>query len=84
MEHNNNTILLNEHEAADRLGIKVSTLRRWRVKGSDLPFIRIGGRIKYADNDIEGYIQSRRVLSTSADVANPSSNGGGHDQEEAQ
>lgn len=56
--------LINEHEAAVLLGIKVSTLRAWRVKGSTLPFCRIGRAIRYARDDIDDFIAASKATST--------------------
>ncbi len=57
--------LLNEHEAAEILQIKVSTLRSWRVKGGKLPFSRIGGRmIRYHPADIRNFIEASKSTST--------------------
>lgn len=56
--------LLNEHEAAEILQIKVSTLRSWRVKGSPLPFRRIGRAIRYAPQDIAAFIDAGKATST--------------------
>jgi excisionase family DNA binding protein len=47
-------------EAAARLEVAEITIRRW-VKDGILPYYRIGGRIKFEEQDIENYKQSRRV-----------------------
>ncbi len=62
--------LLNEHEAAELLGVKVSTLRAWRIKGSKLPFLRLGRAIRYDPADIEAFkLASKAYSTTEADNA---------------
>jgi hypothetical protein len=58
--------MLNEHEVADILNIKVSTLRSWRVKGSPLEFCSIGRSIRYEPAAVEAFIAANRMTSTSA------------------
>jgi hypothetical protein len=57
--------LINEHEAAARLGLKVSTMRRWRWAGTGVPFVRIGSAIRYDPRDLEAFIAAGRRKSTS-------------------
>ena len=58
--------LVNECEAAEILGLKVATLRRWRWAGSPLPFIKLAGRaIRYSAADLEAFIEAGRRTSTS-------------------
>jgi excisionase family DNA binding protein len=52
--------MLGIKEAAARLEVAEITIRRW-VKDGILPHYRIGGRIKFEEQDIENYKQSRRV-----------------------
>ena len=59
--------LVNEHEAAARLGIKVSTLRRWRWAGQGICFIKIGTSVRYDPQDIRAFIEAGRRSSTSDD-----------------
>lgn len=58
--------LVNEHEAARRLGLKVSTLRRWRWQGSGPTFCRIGAAVRYDPRDLAAFIEAGRRASTSA------------------
>ncbi len=50
--------LLNEHEVAKILNVKVPTLRRWRWAGSDLPFVKIGSAVRYRQDDIAAFIEA--------------------------
>lgn len=58
--------LINEHEAARRLGLKVSTLRRWRWQGIGPIFCRIGAAVRYDPRDLADFIDAGRRASTSA------------------
>ena len=56
--------LINEHEAASRLGLQVSTLRRWRWARRGLKWIKIGSAVRYAPSDIQAFIDAGRSAST--------------------
>jgi hypothetical protein len=51
-----NNPLLKECAAADRLGVCVSTLRRWRWAGSGPEWIKLGGAVRYAPEALARYI----------------------------
>jgi predicted DNA-binding transcriptional regulator AlpA len=54
--------LLNPADVADLLGIKVETLQIWRCNHRyNLPYIKIGGRVRYKASDVETFIESRTV-----------------------
>ena len=57
--------LLNEHAAANRLGLSVKTLRRWRWAGRPPSFIKLGNAVRYDPGDIASFIESGRRCSTS-------------------
>ena len=57
--------LMNEREAAKRLGLRVSTLRRWRWAGKGPSFLKIGGAVRYDLADLEAFIEASRRRSTS-------------------
>jgi predicted DNA-binding transcriptional regulator AlpA len=57
------TRLLNEHDAADVLGISVSSLRRWRSerRGHGPAWIKVNGSaVRYSADDLLEYINSCR------------------------
>ena len=60
-----NQRLLNEREAAGRLGLSVKTLRRWRWAGHPPAFIKIGRAVRYDPAEIEAFIAAGRRVSTS-------------------
>ncbi len=54
-----NTSLLSSAEVAKLLNIHPVTLRKSRSKGTlPLPFIRIGGTVRYGEEDIHNFISS--------------------------
>jgi predicted DNA-binding transcriptional regulator AlpA len=57
--------LLSTPEVAQRLGLAEITLRKWRIAGSGPRFIRCGANVRYRAADIESWVSSRTVGSTS-------------------
>lgn len=55
-------MLLNERQAAERLGLSVKALQKWRFVGIGLPYVKLGTKsVRYDENDIAAYIQACRV-----------------------
>jgi predicted DNA-binding transcriptional regulator AlpA len=61
MPHEN---LIDENEAASRLGLSVKTLRKNRWKGRRPYFIKLGKSVRYEPSEIEDFIQSGRRTGT--------------------
>jgi excisionase family DNA binding protein len=57
--------LLTQREAAELLKLSQRTIERLRVSGLGPRFVRVGRSIRYRLTDIESYISSRVVASTS-------------------
>lgn len=57
--------LLTTPEVAGRLGVAEITLRKWRIYGTGPRFIRCGANVRYRNSDIESWVSSRTVGSTS-------------------
>ena len=54
------TPLLNPHQAADFLNVPESTLAVWRCTGRvALPYLKVGGHVRYRQEDIERYLLDR-------------------------
>jgi excisionase family DNA binding protein len=52
-----NKLLYSPDELAELLGIAPSTLTRWRRTGDpELPYVRLGGRVRYRAADIERFL----------------------------
>jgi len=56
-------------EAADKIGMAVSTLNKWRVAGFGPKFVKLGKRVLYRDEDIEAFITAGIRSSTSQESA---------------
>jgi len=57
--------MLTVHEAADYLRLSQRTLERLRVSGLGPKFVKCGRSIRYRQTDLEQWIASRVVRSTS-------------------
>lgn len=60
--------LLTQREAALALRLSERTLERSRVSGFGPPFCKLGRRVLYRADDLDQWITSRVVRSTSASV----------------
>jgi excisionase family DNA binding protein len=59
-------MLLTQAETANYLRLSERTLERWRVNGSSGPaFVKLGRRVLYRKSDLDEWIASRVVHSTS-------------------
>lgn len=61
---NVNAVLLTVEQAADYLGLAVSTLNRWRCHGEGPVFIKLGRAVRYRKSDINAYIERRSLSCT--------------------
>jgi predicted DNA-binding transcriptional regulator AlpA len=57
--------LQDEKQTAEILGIKPNTLAKWRLTGAGPKFARVGSAIRYDPKDVEAWLESRKVQSTS-------------------
>ncbi len=57
--------LLDTGPAAGVIGVAANTLSVWRMHGRhNLPFIKIGSRVKYRRSDLEKWLAARTGTST--------------------
>ena len=54
--------MLNDIQAAARLGVSPQTLRNHRCKGIGLPYTRFGRRVLYDPVDIEALISQNKIM----------------------
>ena len=52
---------LSREEVASRLGLHPETLRRWALKDEGPPALRIGKLLRYREDELEAWLESRRV-----------------------
>ena len=57
--------LLTAQEAAEYLGLEYSTLEKWRGQGRGPNYVKCGGSVRYRQNDLDTWIESR-VVKTAA------------------
>jgi len=62
------TVLLDTSATAKRLGLKLPTLAKMRLRGDGPPYLRIGGKVLYDEKDVEGFIAARPRFSSTADA----------------
>lgn len=56
-----NRALLNEHEAAQRLGLSVATLRRRRLLRQPPVWCKLGARVLYRAEDLTSFVEANIV-----------------------
>lgn len=57
-----NTDLLGTQQAAEYLGVTVSTLEVWRcTKRYNIPFIKVGRLVKYRKTALDAFLESRTI-----------------------
>lgn len=55
--------LLEPFEVSKILGVTVKSLAVWRcTKRYDLPYIKVGKSVKYHPEDVQAFIDSRKVV----------------------
>jgi predicted DNA-binding transcriptional regulator AlpA len=52
---------LNERQVAELLGLSVQTVRNWRFRRVGPAYIKLGGAVRYRPEDIEKYLETRRI-----------------------
>ena len=60
--------LLIPEETAERLGVSIRTLARWRVEGGGPKYAKIGAAVRYRSSSIDAWIEAHEVGSTSEEV----------------
>ena len=60
-EQVNGALYLTEREVAVKLGISVSTVRRWRGLRTGPSFVKLLGSIRYSSADLQNYLSARTV-----------------------
>jgi predicted DNA-binding transcriptional regulator AlpA len=58
----NNTNLMTEKEAAEKLAVSLATLRRRRLERRPPDWVKIGASVRYKVEDLESFIESCVVV----------------------
>ncbi|NYH95421.1 helix-turn-helix transcriptional regulator [Novosphingobium marinum] len=61
--------LANEVQTAEALDVAPNTLAKWRITGEGPPFLKIGRSVRYDPADVQQWLASRKVRSTSERAA---------------
>lgn len=56
-------------EAADYVRMSKPTLERFRVTGGGPIYCKLGGSVRYRKVDLDSWVESRRIRSTSESIA---------------
>lgn len=56
-------------EAANYVRLAMPTLERFRINGEGPIFIKLGGAVRYCQADLDAWLESRRIRSTSERAA---------------
>ena len=60
--------LFSRRDAARMLNVSVGTLDRWRLLGSGPVYRKLNGRVLYADQDLQRFVDNRARVSTRAEA----------------
>jgi excisionase family DNA binding protein len=61
--------ILNTREAAAYVRLGKPTLERFRITGEGPAYCQLGGAVRYRKSDLDVWLESRRIRSTSERVA---------------
>lgn len=50
--------LVNQKSAAERLGLSVRTLEKWRCTGDGSQYIKMGRLVRYRESDLNSFINN--------------------------
>ena len=53
---------LSRQQCAERIGVSVRTLDRWRFSGEGPSYYKIHKAVKYEEQDIENYLDSQKII----------------------
>lgn len=54
-----NSKLLTSEEVAQKLSVKLVTLEAWRCRGEGPAFVKVGRLVRYPDNLLDAWLDSR-------------------------
>lgn len=57
--------ILNTKEAANYVRLGKPTLERFRISGDGPPYAKLGGAVRYRRSDLDAWLSSRLIRSTS-------------------
>jgi excisionase family DNA binding protein len=60
MEENFMNTLISKVMLAQMLGISIFTVDAWVSKRKNIPFIKVGGRVMFSEDDVVAFIESNK------------------------
>lgn len=57
----NQKTFLSRQECAERIGVSVRTLDRWRFSGEGPSYYKIQKAVKYEEQDIDSYLDNQKI-----------------------
>jgi excisionase family DNA binding protein len=63
--------MVRTEQAAAILDVKKSTMEAWRCRGGGPPFVRYGRAIRYREEDLDRFIESKVRSNTSENPTTP-------------
>lgn len=60
--------LLSESQVSDLLGISLSKLRQDRHFHRGIPYVKIGRSVRYAEADVQAFVEARRIVPENKEV----------------
>lgn len=63
-----NNSIMSVKQAAEYLGLAVSTLNKWRCHGGGPVFVKMGRAVRYRIADLDKFIVERSMTSTSSTI----------------
>ena len=57
--------VIRTNEAAELLGLRISTLEAWRCRGGGPAFLKLGKAVRYRKSDLENFMAERIRRNTS-------------------
>lgn len=52
---------LKEQDVAEQTGISLSTLRKWRLRGINIPYHKLGKSVRYSQEAVDSFMASKLV-----------------------
>jgi hypothetical protein len=63
-----NQVMLTEHEAAELLRRKVTTLRTDRVRGGGIAYVKVGRNVRYRLSDVQALLNGLPPLASTSQI----------------
>jgi len=55
-------LLLTPKEVSEALGVATQTLAKWRSDGTGMPYIKLGGAVRYRADEVAAWVDANTVV----------------------